>query len=321
MQLGMDVSSSLGTARQGSSSTGTQAEYDLLSRNTGFDDGRSGIGILLNWDNKPLDGIGIPGRINRLQLGMANVGEGDDGIQSFTDRKDFVAYVGIEPFSQIKNKWISGLKFEMGSWFCNNDNRALSNACGRLRIQDLGNGGRQALFDSGTGIGDGLATFLMPGLTWEVGPYTLRATAGFQRYEDRGGTDGKKQGDMFLIGHDLFLWSPKGFFTGSATTPGSVLFGTHFERTDVSCTSADRCSGINGGQFHRSRILLREWDLFYFIAPRMSIGTSVLWYDASNLRVGRNQACHNLGVCDDGSGRTGRGGDWVDVMLNWRYTF
>ena len=58
-----------------------------------------------------------------------------------------------------------------------------------------------------------------------------------------------------------------------------------------------------------------------FIAPRMSIGTSVLWYDASNLRVGPNQTCHNLGVCDDGSGRPGRGGDWLDVMLNWRYTF
>jgi hypothetical protein len=36
-----------------------------------------------------------------------------------------------------------------------------------------------------------------------------------------------------------------------------------------------RCAGINNGQFHRSRIVLREWDLFYFIAPRMSIGTSV----------------------------------------------
>lgn len=321
VQLGMDVSWSIGTARQGSSSVGAQAEYDLLSRNNGFDDGRSGIGILFNWDNKPLDSIGIPGRINRLQLGMANVGEGDDGIQSFTDRKDFVAYLGIEPFSQIKNKWISGLKFEVGSWFCNNDNRALSNACGRLRIQDLGNGGRQTLFDSGTGIGDGLATFLVPGFTWEVGPYTLRTAGGFQRYEDRGGTDGKKQGNMFLIGHDLFLWSPKGFLTGSAGTTGSILIGTHFERTDVSCTSFARCSTINDGQFHRNRILLREWDLFYFVAPRMSVGMHVLWYDASNLRVGRNQACHNLGICSNGSGREGRGGDWVDVMLNYRYQF
>src|SRR5215471_13085296 len=118
MQFGMDVSTSIGVSRQGSSSTGTQAEYDLLTRNT-FDDGRAGQGMVLNWDDRPLDAIGIPGRINRFQVAMASVQNGDDGLSSFTARKDFVVYLGLEPFSQVKNKWISGLKFEMGSWFCN----------------------------------------------------------------------------------------------------------------------------------------------------------------------------------------------------------
>ncbi len=330
VQFGMDVSSSIGTARQGSSAVGAQAEYDLLSNNNGFGDGRSGQGFVMNWDNKPLDGVGIPGRINRLQFAMAAVGEGDDGTQSFTDRKDFVAYVGIEPFSQIKNMWLSGLKFEMGSWFCNVDARqggTTQNACGALNIQDLGNSGKQTLFASGA-IGDGLATFLMPGITWEIGPYTLRAAGGFQRYGDRGVSTGRKTGDMFLIGHDLFVWSPKGFLTGSAGTTGSVLIGSHFERTDVACTNRARCSSINGGQFHRDRILLREWDMFYFVAPRMSIGTHVLWYDASNLQNGFNQAGNNLGLCrriaptsTTTNCRAGFGGDWVDVMLNFRYTF
>jgi hypothetical protein len=81
------------------------------------------------------------------------------------------------------------------------------------------------------------------------------------------------------------------------------------------------CVGGHLPQFHRNRILLREGDLWYFIAPRMSVGINVLWYDAANLRVGRNQACHNLGICNDGTGRDGKGGDWLDVMLNWRYTF
>ena len=320
-QLGMDVSTSIGTSRQGSSGTGTQAEYDLLSRNT-FDDGRAGNGIVLNWDNKPLDGIGIPGRINRFQVAMASVAEGDDGLSSFTDRKDFVTYIGIEPFSQLKNKWISGLKPELGAWFCNSDPRALSNACGALKIQDLGNGGRQTLFNA-PNLGKGLATLLMPGLSWEVGPYTLRVAGGFQRYTNSGGATGKVEGNMFLIGHDLFLWSPKGFLTGSANTTGSVLFGTHFERTDVSCTTAARCSSLNGGQFHRNRIILREWDLYYFVAPRMSIGSSLLWYDAANLQTGTNNAAVNLGVCKTAAGacRPGSGGDWFDGMLNFRYQF
>jgi hypothetical protein len=329
-QFGMDVSTSIGTARQGSSSTGTQAEYDLLSRNS-FDDGRAGQGMVLNWDNRPLDAIGIPGRINRFQVAMASVQDGDDGLSSFTNRKDFVVYLGIEPFSQLKNKWMSGLKFEMGSWFCNRDVRETltgGNSCSRLQIQDLGNGGRQTLFDTGANsVGDGLATLLMPGFTWEVGPYALRLAGGFQKFKDDGGTTGKKKGDMFLIGHDLFLWSPKGFLTGSATTPGSILFGTHFERANVSCETAARCSTINGGQFHRSRILLREWDLFYFLSPRMSIGPSILWYNASNLDNRVAQAGYNLGLCNKVNGgnttncRPGSGGDWVDVMFNWRYTF
>jgi hypothetical protein len=329
VQFGMEVQNAAGgsLARQGSGSTGAQAEYDLHTRNNGFNTGRAGQGIVLNWDDRSLSGIGIPGRIGKFQLGMSSIAEGDDGLSSFTDRKDFNAYISIQPFAQVKNKWISGLTFEYGSWFCNVDNRANENGCSRYRVQDHGDGGRQTLFDSGAdSIGDGLHVAHGPGIVYNVGPYTLRAMGSFQRSEDRGGTRGRKKGQNFLIGHDLYVWSPKGFLTGSATTPGSILTGTHFERVDMSVG----CNGNTGiscpgtgllSQFHRNRILLREWDLWYVIAPRMNVGLNVLWYDASNLRVGRNQACHNLGVCDDGTGRNGKGGDWVDVMLNWRYTF
>ena len=94
----------------------------------------------------------------------------------------------------------------------------------------------------------------------------------------------------------------------------------------MSCTIGSRCSSINSGDFHRISVLLREWDLWYFIAPRMSVGVSVLWYDSSNLRNGRNQEAHDLGICktsDLGTGRcrNGIGGDWVDVFLGWRYAF
>jgi hypothetical protein len=225
----------------------------------------------------------------------------------------------------FKNKWLSGLLFEGGAWLCDNDDRAVSSGCNQLRIRDLGNGGRQTLFDTGpNSIGNGLATLFVPGITWEVGPYSLRLAGGFQKYADKGATTGRKTGNMFLIGHELFLWSPKGFLTGSANTAGSILVGTHFERTDVACTTAERCAAINGGEFHRDRFLLREWDMFYFVAPRMSMGWSVLWYDASNLRTGGTNAGENLSVfpvgCPTATCR-GRGGDWVDAMLNFRYQF
>jgi hypothetical protein len=153
----------------------------------------------------------------------------------------------------------------------------------------------------------------------------------FQRSEDRGGTRGRKKANSFLIGHDLFIWSPKGFLTGSSATPGSILLGTHFERVDMSVgcggTTGITCTGGHLPQFHQNRILLREADLWYFVAPRMSVGVNWLWYDASNLRNGANQAAHNLGVCDTprvtpATGcRNGKGGDWHTLFLNWRYTF
>jgi hypothetical protein len=350
VQFGMEVQNAAGgsLARQGSGAVGAQAEYDLHTRNNGFNTGRAGSGIVLNWDDRSLAGIGIPGRIGKFQLGMSSVAEGDDGTQSLTDRKDFNVYGSIQPFAQLKSKWIRGLTLEYGSWFCNVDNRSIQNGCSRYRVQDHGDGGRQTLFDTGENtIGDGLHVAHGPGVVWAVGPYTLRAMGSFQRSEDRGaGTGlanttagrGRKKGNSFLIGHDLYIWSPKGFLTGSATTPGSILLGTHFERVDMSvgCNGGTgiTCASIVAGggsailnQFHRNRILLREWDIWYVIAPRMNVGLNVLWYDAANLRTGANQAAHNLGICNTPSVtpatgcRNGIGGDWVDVMLNWRYTF
>jgi hypothetical protein len=345
VQFGMDTTNSGpgSRTRQGSGAVGSQAEYDLLSQNNGFNTGSASSGISLIWDDRSLSSIGIPGRISRFQVGMNAYGEGGDGAQIGTDRKDFAAYLSVEPFQQIKNKWIQGLLFEYGAWFCNVDGRATANGCSRIRVRDNFRAapGRQTLFDTGNNtIGDGLDVEHGPGLLWAIGPYSLRLFRMWQRPEDGAGagtgsilgnTAGKKRGSVFLIGHDLYLWSPKGFLTGSPTTTGSVLFGTHFERVDVSCGDHNaggpgrNCSGGHFAQFHRSRILLREWDLFVFIAPRMSVGINALWYDASNLNNQVNQAAHNLGICSSPVNatrcRSGIGGDWVDVFLNWRYQF
>jgi hypothetical protein len=203
----------------------------------------------------------------------------------------------------------------------------VANSCSRVQIQDNGNSARQVLFDTGANsIGEGLATLISPGITWEIGPYRLRAMGAWFQAHDGGfkptapvgstSVTGKKRANNFLIGHDLFLWSPKGWLTGNVNTPGAVYVGTHFERNNVSC-EIPRCNpAINSGQFHRGVYVVREWDLWYFIAPRMSIGGSLLWYDASNLTTAVQK---NLGV--NKNGRPGGGGNWLDGNLNWRYQF
>jgi hypothetical protein len=321
----MDGEAAISSYRQGSSATSPQMEYDLLTRNTGFNTGRWGNAFGFNWQDKDLSPIGIPGRIPLLNIVYGTIGEGDDGLQSFRLHRSTSVYMSVEPFSQVKNKWIQGLGLEMGAWFCTVDaNAAAQNACSRLRVQDNGDGGRQTLFDTGDNIGKGLTHLLVPGVSWTVGPYRLRAMGAFQRYDgNHGGGVSNPKGHDFLIAHDLFLWSPKGFFTGDSTTAGSIQFGTHFERTDVSCSpKGGAFPGAGGcdtsGEFNRNRIILREWDLWYFLANRMSVGVNWLWYDASN--VPSNNVQRNLGcVKDNTRAVAGKSCNWTDVIVNWRY--
>ena len=325
VDIGGDVSGlSFGTSRRGSSTVAAQLEFDLLTRNIGPNTGRAGWGIVANWDDRSLSGIGIPGRIGRYQVSMASISEGDDNLSSFTDRKDFGTYISVFPFSQLKNRWLQGWMFEMAGWFCNVDQRQQAvNGCNRFRIRDNGDAGRQVLFDTGANsIGEGLFTALSPGVSWTFGPYKLRTMGAFAQAEDgnfsgAGAVNkrGKKRAHDFLIGHDLFLWSPKGWLTGSPNATGSVLVGTSFQRTDVSCATP-RCGPINGGQYHRGTYIIREWDLWYFLAPRMSVGGGVWWYDASNLTTTVQK---NLGI--NKRGRAGGGGNWTDGVIAFRYQF
>ena len=157
-----------------------------------------------------------------------------------TDRKDFHAYGNIQPFSQVKNKWISGLTIEYGA-----GSVTLTTARRRTVVTSTASrsrrGGRQTLFNTGANsVGDGLTS---TGSRFRVArrPIYLTRDGKFPcRIADLGGQRGRKKANEFLIGHDLYLWSPKGFLTGSSTTAGSILVGYHFERTDY-------VVGCNGG--------------------------------------------------------------------------
>ena len=338
---GMDGEAAISSYRQGSSSTGAQQEYDLLSRNNGFNTGRWGNGFGLNWQDKDLNGIGIPGRIPLANIVYATIGEGDDGLQSFRTPRSVSTYLNVEPFSQLKNKWLQGIGLEFGQWWCPNSanintlSNIVSSGCTQIQIRDNGDGGRQVMVQTPT-YGSGLTAFFMPGVAYTVGPYRFRGVLGFQRdWTDStrnpaggfvNGSQGHKSGRDFLIAHDLYVWSPKGFLTGSASDPGSILFGNHFERTDVDCGARMACTG---GQFGRQFTTLNEWDLWYVLMNRMSVGAVWMWYHASNLRAGVNQAGSNLNVfsqrCPSGVGVVGscagKSGDWVDFSVTWRYQF
>src|SRR5262249_49393168 len=154
---------------------------------------------------------------------------------------------------------------------------SVSNGCQSFQIQDHGDGGRQSLIASGN-LGKGWVVTPGAGISYNVGPNTLRLAFTTESGHDDVGTRAYKGTEGWLIGDDLYVWSPKGFLTGSSTTPGSILVGTHFERAqiNINCTGAGNANGTNpnaspgsiqcqqtgiGGlipQFHRNTILLRE---------------------------------------------------------------
>jgi len=344
---GMDVPAQSNEFSSGSSSTGAQSEYDLLTRalpNTGSQS--QGFGF--NWDDRSLSAIGIPGRITRFNFTVGGLGEAGDGRSSNKDMgQSMLVYLGLQPFSELKSKWLQGWSLGVGAWFChidgfdsgsgagaNNYGADGENGCDRLRIRDNGDAGRQVLFDTSSSIGRGLSTYIYPGVQWEVGPYRLRVSGGFARWAN--GTRpratpfiGKTVGNNFLIAHELFVWSPKGWLTGSSGTPGSVLIGTHFERTDVDCNSGKGGQGPFGGGpvaggctgfgFNRNTILVREWDVYYFLMNRVSVGIVWTYYDATNLPF---ETRRNLGLASQkGVAPSSDGGRWLDMHLNLRYRF
>jgi len=358
--IGMEIPSRVATPfRQDSSATGAQMEYDLMSRNNGFNTGRTGQGFGLVWEELPFFGIGR----SDASIVIGAQGTSEDGERRFTDKKDVMLYYRVDPFSRIKNPWLSGFSYSIGLYICRNDDRANSDndvdgdndinaACTRNRVQDHGPGGRQTLFDSGEDtMGRGVATFISTGIRWKYATYTLRVIGGFQNYTNRStattcaaaanpnpvctigplaanaaGAGVDQEARNFLIGHDLYVWSPKGLLTGSSSTPGSLLAGYHFERNDYRCghtRGAAMCAV--GAQFSRNRIIVNEWDLWYFFMSGKSLGISTLWYDASNLRTkttaaGAGSVYQNLKGTSDFK-RAGIGGDWVDVILGLRMNF
>lgn len=312
--------------RRGSSSVGAQSENDILSREIGLESGSYNNGMALDWRD-----IGLPTGRAQFHFALGQFGEDVNGLSRDSDRKDLAIYGRIEPFSRTRYAWLQGLGFENMHWWCANTfpitvpNGAPAinpSRCRRFTIRNPGHNNQETLFQLSPNGGPPSRSanhYQLLGMGWRMGPYWLRAIRGWQDFdfaENGQGFDTK--GRNFLIAHDLFLWSPQGWFSGDAGTPGSIVFGVHFERTDVSC---QRSNCAAGGQFSRNRIRLLEWDLWYFLPNRISVGGTLLSYDVSNLRSGRNEPQESLGCSSLGRSVRGKGCRLVNMNLSMRMAF
>jgi hypothetical protein len=300
--FGADAPSAISTYRQASSNTSFQLEYDMLSRNNGYNTGSMGNGYGLDWSNLPVG----PGSLN-VVYALGNVGASSDGGAIASDNKDHVLYVQYLPFNKTKNKWLQGLGVEWGGWWCSFDPNAFEEGCSDTRARETEGGQRDQIW-RGNNEDGGDGFFWSAGLGWRIGPYFLRGIYSRQTYDDS-----STRSRLWMIANELMIYSPKGgFLSGSYSTPGTLYGGWSFERFDGKCSEG--CA--NSGQFNDNYALLRQLGVFYVLAPGLNAGLTWHWYDANKLRRAEQEKleCRRVGV-------TGRGCDWHNITLAFRWQF
>ena len=164
------------------------------------------------------------------------------------DRKGLMMFAGVKPFANIKNKWIEGLDIGIGYQAQSQNspfNMQGADGVSEIRVRNTERRGRFEMFrpevdlcpppDDGCdqNFGSGWSYVIIPGLQYKVGPYMFRAVGVKTKYRGKEDTLRGIEASGWTIDHQVFLWSPKGFFTGSQTTPNSIMFSFGFERADM----------------------------------------------------------------------------------------
>jgi hypothetical protein len=293
--------------RSSSSSARLELTRDLL--NDGAYDTLSHAGIGIGWLDTPVG----PGDFTLWTEYRIGAGFSQNTLAD-TDRRQFQVKVGLRPFSQIKNKWIQRLKLG-GSWLVRSlDDR--SSGSRRLALRTDDRIGRVRTFDANN-IGGGRHDAIFPGLEWGVGPYMFRTELVYSRYKNDGPAFGGDtvKGFAWSAQNELFLWSPKGFLTGSSRTPHSVLIGWSFARSDMDCGSGNDCLP-GAGAASKGHLTKRELDLWYFLRPGLSVGTWWNWWRTPTMPVTLQQAagCTNTPT-------VGRSCEWHSVNVGLRANF
>lgn len=337
-------------SRSSVSSAQMELATDLLSDSAVSNLSRRQMGLA--WLNKPLG----QGNVNfaleyRPGSGIAR------NVLSDTDRKEFAGILGVRPFVRSKNPWLERLSLGIATTISSVDSRSTV-AADRLRIRTDERGrGRLTLLDANN-IGDGLHHNIQEGIEWGFGPYLIRVEGGVSKYRSgrghatpavagsitglpadpaspqaitaftapvaavAGTTFRDVSGSYWRIGHELFLWSPKGLLTGGAYQPGSLQFGWGFQRAQMNCgeragtSSADCYPGT--GSVNNVRLLKRELDLWYYWNTFSRIGFFWNWWDADN--VPRDTQI-TIGCSKNTNVSTGKGCDWHSTNLALQVNF
>jgi hypothetical protein len=254
--------------------------------NWGGDGSHSGMG--LGWDGVDAG----PGEW-QLFINMATSRQGTHQEFRQNDTMGIMAFAGGKPFANLKNKWISGIDFGIGYQGQSLDRPENeitdSTSAVNIRVRNAERRGRMDFFRPANlqggdqNVGSGWGSIWLPGIKWTVGPYMTRFVYVTTRYENRDpGRGSGLWGRGWTIDHQLMLWSPKGFFTGSQTTPNTVQVSFGFERAMMDCGNACDASPGGGAAYHHQQVTNREVALWYWLRPSLGVGMWWHWWTTSN---------------------------------------
>jgi hypothetical protein len=279
-----------------SSLVGGRNDFSLLSQGNGIVLGTQTRGIVLDWNSVPL-GMAE----GRLHLGYAIFGQdafaqlSNANIQN--DNKAFSFGVGIKPFARVKNPWINRLELSFGGKI-QNMSRSDGQAGFNIRTHFTR---AQRVTMIATAPRDGGWDYYTPGLIWGYGPYTLVVSGQFDNSHANIGPR-KDEGRLITgrgwkILNELWLWSPKGLFTGSPSI-GGIMLAPLFDRVDVDGGSAmANCGGCRSAHAINTGVAL-----WYFPGRPMNFG--IQW---DHWRVNKANADVATRIK---KGVTGRSHDW-----------
>jgi len=272
-----------------SSDNDGKAEHSIIldGFQWGGDGSHSGLG--LGWD-----GVDIgPGELD-LFINLATSRQGTWQEFRQNDTMGIMTFVGGRPFANLKNKWISGIDLGVGYQGHSLDrpeNEDETNSAVNIRVRNVERRGRFDLFRPSNlqggdqNVGSGWGSVWIPSIKWTVGPYMTRAVYVTTRYASRDPGLGRGMwGKGWTVDHQLMLWSPKGFFTGSQTTPNTIVVSFGFERAVMDCGRG--CDASPGaGAFHHQHVTNREAALWYWLRPSLGVGMWWHWWTTSNTPI------------------------------------
>ena len=316
LRMGVETGASNGYWR--SSSSDATIELGLLQSSGIISSTGRHRGIGLVWDRVPVGSGDVTWETHYV---AGDLGVSDNDVTD-NDKKGMIGFFGVRPFSKIKNKWVQGLDAGVAWQIRSIDGRDGADddsaESDRLRIRSQDRRGRVTIFDADD-IGSGLGVWVTPGMRWNIGPYQFRANRGFQSLEGRNDAFRGVRARSFEIAQHIFLWSPKGFLTGSPSTAGSLQLGWTFERVDARCGVRDECLDDASRVSFRNR----EVALFYFIRERLRVGTWWNWYESTNTphRTQVAVGCKkNIAAAEAGKAG-GRSCDWHSINLGLQVQF